>query len=119
MRAWELRDGCCNHRPAGGIRACPCSSSSPPVRPRRFSPNGDVYGGGTATTSWLINGETYTSLLDGVSAGWCAEDRIIFLTISQSAADTWRGAYVVVSPDLLVAGADIPLDGIQADALLI
>lgn len=82
-------------------------------------PGGDVYGGGTATTSWLVNGETYTSLQDGVSVGWYSEDRVIFLTISEIAAETWLGAYVIVSPDLLTPGSDIPLDGLQAEALLI
>lgn len=82
-------------------------------------PSGDLYAGGTATTSWEINGATYPSVQDGVSAGWVDDDQALFLAISEIATDTWLAAYVQYTGAELTDGVTFSLtDGPAQGQLL-
>ena len=81
-------------------------------------PNGDLYGGGTTTTSWVVNDTTYTSVKDGTTVG-PADDQTVFLTISEVGTNTWLAAYVTFDTALLLPGASIDLDDGEAQAALL
>ncbi len=107
--------------PATALRGNPCFVDVGAVRvdfETTFGsyPGGDLYGGGTAETSWVISDQTYTSTKDGVTAGYYSDEEALWFTISEVAADTWLAAYVVFDVDLLSDGAVIRLDdgGVQA-----
>lgn len=82
-------------------------------------PDGDLFTGGEASTHYEISGREYSALEDGVSIGWYGDGRVFWVTISRIAEDTWLAPYVLFDPDLLVNGADIEIDGYQAEALLL
>lgn len=109
---------------AGALRGSPCFVALGSVSvgfETSFGsyPDGDLYAGGEASTSYEIDGTTYVSRQDGVSVGWYGEERLIWLTISEIADEVWLAPYVLFDPDLLVDGAEIRIDGVQAEAALL
>lgn len=82
-------------------------------------PDGDLYTVGEADTFYEIGDTVYTSLQDGVSAGDYGDGRVLLLTISEIAEGTYLAPYVLFDADLLLDGAEIPIDGYSAEAALL
>jgi hypothetical protein len=82
-------------------------------------PSGDLFGGGEVSTRYEIQGTTYTSVADGASIGWAGDGTAIWITISTLSEGVYFAPYVILKPDALVSGVDIPLDGELAQALLL
>ncbi|MSQ03420.1 MAG: hypothetical protein EXR71_16275 [Myxococcales bacterium] len=82
-------------------------------------PDGDLFTGGAAETTYEINGAAYLALESGASAGWADEGGALWLTISRIADETWLAPYVVFDEALATPGATIPIDGVAATAMLL
>ncbi len=68
-------------------------------------PDGDLFSGGEASTTYVIGDATYTSRQDGVSVGWYEEGSAIFLVISEIDDETWLAPYFMLDASSLVDGA--------------
>lgn len=84
-------------------------------------PDGDLFTGGEATPTYLLADVEYPALESGVSVGWegAAGGKVLWLTISRIAEDTYLAPYVTFLPGLAVPGADIALDGVAATGSLL
>ncbi|MDP2308830.1 MAG: CotH kinase family protein [Pseudomonadota bacterium] len=82
-------------------------------------PGGDLLNGGDVTTDYLIGGVPYPTTADGVSIGWVGDGTALWLTISTVAESTYLAPYVILEPEALVTGVDIPIDGEVAEGLLL
>lgn len=108
----------------GALRGNPCWTEVGHVTVRFATtfgsyPGGDLFTGGDVDTSYEIRGTTYPTTADGVSAGWYGDGTALVLTISTLAPDTYLAPYVLLEPEALVPGAEIPIDGELAQALLL
>ncbi len=82
-------------------------------------PDGDVWGGGAATTDYVFNDVAYPSTGNGVSIGEYGDGRLFWLTISEVAPGTYVAPYVIFWPDQLVAGVPIRVDGESAEGAVL
>lgn len=82
-------------------------------------PDGDLYTSGSSTTYYEIQDTVYTSVLDGVSAGWYGDGRVLWLTISQLTDEVWIAPYAVFDPELVADGASLSIDGVEVEAALL
>lgn len=108
----------------GALRADPCWTELGRVRVQFATtfgsyPSGDLFGGGDVVTSYEINGATYPTTADGTTMGWYGDGTAIWLTISTLAPDTYLAPYVILEPQALVPGMDVPIDGELAQAILL
>lgn len=82
-------------------------------------PDGDLYTGGVAEPYFELNGAEYVAIESGASTGWADESDALWLTISRIAEETWLAPYVVFDEALAIPGADVPIDGVAATAMLL
>jgi len=98
------------------LRAVPCWTSIGAVHVSFTTewgsyPDGDVLGAGTTAATYDIDGTVYPSTADGTTIGWAGDGTAILLTISTLGPSTYLAPYVVLRPEALVSGADLPVDG--------
>lgn len=82
-------------------------------------PAGDLWTEGEGEAYYTWDTAEYLPIQNGVTAGRAEDGRYLWLTISSLSDTVFLAPYVIFEPDLLVDGADIVLDGHDAEGVLL
>lgn len=82
-------------------------------------PGGDLWNDGDGDAYYTWDTAEYLPIQNGVTAGIAEDGRALWLTISSLSDTVFLAPYVIFDPELVAAGADIVIDGQQAEGVLL